>query len=377
MSSLTGRYTGSPETVLETDIRRLNQSEKTENGFTGYLENIIASQLTEDYWKVSLPQKLDSSSAYSPYLFGYHASLNLLQAKPLFSSLTVSELLDPGVSGQKSPIERHHLFPKAYLIKNGYKGAYTINQIANFAFLEWGDNVEISDTAPSTYFPERFNGLSATDQTNAAFWHALPHKWYEMEYWEFIEERRTLISQVIKKGYEKLSSNHQSDELIHQGPTIGELIQEMETLKVEFKETARVSKNSEIPETVINEGIIKSVAAFLNTEGGTVGIGISDDGDITGLQPDLEYKNHDLDQFHNWLSTLLMNKIGEACVAQNVKIRFETSDDKVVCLIDVKKYNSAVFANTTKGKEVFYVRVGNTTRILEGSEMTNYINSHF
>ena len=377
MSSLTGRYTGSPETILETDIRRLNQADKTENGFVGYLDSIISSQLTEDYWKVSLPQHLDSSSAYSPYLFGYHAALNLLGAKPLFSKLTISELLDPAVSGSKSPIERHHLFPKAYLMKKGYSGAYKINQIANFAFLEWADNVEISDNSPSKYFPQLFENMTAQEQNDAIFWHGLPHNWHEMEYWQFIEERRKLISNVIKKGYQILSSGRQSDELVKQGPAISELLHVMETVKVEFKETARVSKKSDIPEVVINEGVIKSVAAFLNTEGGTLGIGISDDGDITGLQPDLEYKNQDLDAFHNWLSTLLMNTIGEACVAQNVNIRFETIDDKVVCLIDVEKSIAAVFANTTKGKEVFYVRVGNSTRILSGSEMMSYIDNHF
>ena len=145
MSSLTGRYTGSPETILESDLRRLSQSQNTEAGYVGYLDSIISSQLTEDYWKVSLPQHLDSSAAYSPYLFGYHAALNLLGAKPLFSKLTISELLDPSVSGNKSPIERHHLFPKAYLMRTGYSGTYKINQIANFAFLEWADNNDISD----------------------------------------------------------------------------------------------------------------------------------------------------------------------------------------------------------------------------------------
>ena len=182
-------------------------------------------------------------------------------------------------------------------MKKGFSGAYKINQIANFAFLEWADNIEISDNAPSEYFPQLFENMTAKEQSDAIFWHGLPHNWHQMEYWQFIEERRKLISNVIKKGYEILSSGRQSDELVRHGPAISELLHVMETVKVEFKETARVSKKSDIPEVVINEGVIKSVAAFLNTEGGTLGIGISDDGDITGLQPDLEYKNQDLDAF--------------------------------------------------------------------------------
>ena len=377
MSSLTGRYTGSPETILETDLRRLDQSEKTEAGFVRYLESIITSQLTEDYWKVSLPQQLDSSGAYSPYLFGYYAALNLLEAQPLFSKLKISELLDPSVSGSKSPIERHHLFPKAYLMKNGYVGTYKINQIANFAFVEWGDNIDISDRSPSEYFPELYEKLSDSEKANASFWHGLPPNWYEMEYWEFVEARRKLISYVIKKGYDVLNSGRKSDEIVKQGPSVSELLHVMETLHVEFKSTARVPLSSDVPEKVINEGVIKTVAAFLNTEGGTLGIGISDDGDILGLQPDLEFKKQDLDGYHNWLSTLFMNTIGEASIAKYVKIRFETAEDKVVCLVDVAKANKAVFADTIKGKEVFYVRVGNTTRILSGSEMMSYIESHY
>ena len=198
-----------------------------------------------------------------------------------------------------------------------------------------------------------------------------------MEYWDFVEARRKLISLLINKGYDVLSSGRKTDEIIKQGPSVSELLHLMETLRVEFKSTARVPLKSDIPEKVINEGVIKTVAAFMNTEGGTLGIGISDDGDILGLQPDLEFKNQDLDSYHNWLSTLFMNTVGEANVAQFVKIRFETADDKVVCLVDVEKVNKAVFADTIKGKEVFYIRVGNTTRVLSGSEMINYIEGHF
>ena len=63
----------------------------------------------------------------------------------------------------------------------------------------------------------------------------------------------------------------------------------METLKVEFKETARVPTKSDVPEKVINEAVVKTVAAFINSKGGTMGIGISDDGDVLGIQPDLDY----------------------------------------------------------------------------------------
>ncbi len=146
----------------------------------------------------------------------------------------------------------------------------------------------------------------------------------------------------------------------------------METLRIEFKSTARVPLTSDVPAKVINESVIKTVAAFMNSEGGTLGIGISDDGDILGIQPDLDFKQQDLDGYQNWLSTLFMNAMGQAVVAKGVNIRFETVEDRVVCLVDVSKSSSPVYADTIKGKETFYIRVGNTTRILTGAEMVKY-----
>src|SRR4051812_47769681 len=111
MASLTGRYTGSPETILEADLRRFSDAENADD-FVAILDGVIDTQLTSDFWSVTLPDLLDSSAAWSPYLFGYYASLNLLEARALFSNMRINELFDPGVKQTKSPVERHHLFPK-------------------------------------------------------------------------------------------------------------------------------------------------------------------------------------------------------------------------------------------------------------------------
>jgi type I restriction enzyme R subunit len=147
----------------------------------------------------------------------------------------------------------------------------------------------------------------------------------------------------------------------------------METHQVEFKKSARISLENDAPEKVINEGVIKTVAAFLNASGGTLGIGITDDGDILGLQPDLDFKHQDLDGYQNWLTTLLINSIGGGVVGAHVGIRIEPIGSGVVCLVDVRPAPSPAYAKTHKGDNVFYVRVNNTTRILEGPDIQNYI----
>ena len=377
MSALTGRYSGSPETVLEADLRRLEQTKQTPSGFTRQLDTLISNQLTDDYWKVSLPEQLDSSSGYSPYLFSYHAALNLLEATAMFSKVKISDFLDPAVTDSKTSVERHHLFPKTHLRKLGYTGTYRLNQIANYAFVELADDVDISDTSPKEYFPALFKGLSNQEKSNATYWHALPDNWHTMEYLDFISNRRKLIAAVIRDGFEALTEDIQPYSEKMTGPSVSELLREMETLKIEFKASARVPINADVPERVINEEVIKTVAAFMNSEGGTLAIGISDNGDVMGIQSDLDYKRQDLDEYQNWLSTLLMTSIGKAAVAKHVRIRFEAIDEHVVCLVDVSPSPHEEFANTSKSEHVFYVRVGNSTRILTGPDMVNYIKRRF
>jgi predicted HTH transcriptional regulator len=118
---------------------------------------------------------------------------------------------------------------------------------------------------------------------------------------------------------------------------------------VEFKKSARVALDNDAPEKVINEGVIKAVAAFLNSAGGTLGIGITDDGDIGGLQPDLDYKHQDLDGYQNWLTTLLIQNIGGGVVGAHVGLRIESVGSEVACLVDVTPSPTAVYAKTTKG----------------------------
>lgn len=378
MSSLTGRYTGSPETILEADLRRFAEAESADD-FVEIIDHVIDTQLTPDFWRVTLPDLLESSGAWSPYLFGYYASLNLLDATALFSKMKINQLLDPGVRGTKSAIERHHLFPKAYLSSIGITGMTRTNQMANFAFVEWSDNIAISDRKPDEYFPELFAELSANEQERAMFWHALPDGWESMDYFDFLRARRRKMADVVEAGFSHLRKGGHVDEVpaLPGPPTVSDLLRQMETNRVEFKKSARVALENDAPEKVINEGVVKTVAAFLNSSGGTLGIGITDDGDILGLQPDLDYKHQDLDGYQNWLTTLLINSIGGGAIGARVKLRIEPVGSEVVCLVDVEAASEPIYAKTTKGDHCFYVRINNTTRILEGPEMVTYIAEHW
>lgn len=204
MSSITGRYTGSPETVMEMDLARL-RGINTADEFKKVLDDIIASQLTNDFWSITLPMDLATSSSTSPSLYAYYAALYVLGANGLFSKLKVSDLLQEGLRSKKSALERHHLFPKAWLQRNGVTEQRETNQIANFALVEWSDNISISDTSPSEYLPAYLNRLSKDEKDKMYYWHSLPENWEKMSYEDFLTERRKRISLVVKDAYETIS----------------------------------------------------------------------------------------------------------------------------------------------------------------------------
>ena len=207
MSSLTGRYTSSPESAIEEDLAKF-RTKTTAAEFLAILDEEIAAALTPDYWTITLPNDLATSAARSPTLFAYYAALRILKAEVLFSNLTVAELLDPAIKGKKSAVDRHHLFPREYLKTTGNDELRSINQIANFALVEWEDNIEISDQPPSTYVPEyegrltRARGADALTAQYAA--HALPENWWSLDYETFLTNRRSLMAAVIRQAFEKL-----------------------------------------------------------------------------------------------------------------------------------------------------------------------------
>lgn len=210
MVSLTGRYSGSPESVMEEDLARLRSARDAE-GFIETLDRVISDTLTEDFWNITLPNNLATSAARSPSFFGYCAALNLLDARMLFSETKISEMLDPALRAKKSPIERHHLFPRNYLKGMGIEEIRETNQIANYALMEWPDNIAVSDSPPYEYFPRYLEDreISGRELEHLRYWHALPENWENMPYEEFLATRRRNMARVIRDGFSILNKEPQ------------------------------------------------------------------------------------------------------------------------------------------------------------------------
>ena len=202
-SSLTGRYTGSPETVMDGDLNHIKGA-KDEEAFVVLLEEMMATDLTNDFWTVTLPAALDSSSARNPELFAYIAAQNRLGAPVLFSHKKIQDLLDPSVKENKKALERHHLFPRAWLERQGVDDLKQINQVANFALLEWPENIDISDTPPTDYVCKIRPRFPKEDWLRMQELHALPQGWENIPYETFLLERRKMMAAIIRRGFETL-----------------------------------------------------------------------------------------------------------------------------------------------------------------------------
>ena len=206
-SSITSRYSFSPESQMESDLNQLKEC-KTKEDFISVLKNLIDNELTNDFWEITLPNKiLVSSSMNNPARNTYFACLIRNGSKVLFSNRTVNDLFDPSMKLKKKSLEKHHLFPKNYLKEKFNLDRRQINQIANFTYLEFEDNIDISDDEPKKYFLEikdkYFKGKE--DELNKMMGkHCLPENFYEMEYSEFLKERRKLIAKMIRKTYQSL-----------------------------------------------------------------------------------------------------------------------------------------------------------------------------
>lgn len=206
MSILRGRYTGSPETAFDFDIRQVEA-----RGLMAYANSVFEAELPESFWTGMLPQLMDTSSGQSPYFLAYKAAQVKLGDKGFLSrDITVLDLL-------MNRSDVHHVYPRNYLKKQGLaRGRY--NQIANFVLAQSEINIAIGDQAPVQYFKElvgqcaggkkKYGGITVLDElrTNLRM-SCLPESLLDGEvpdYDNFLQERRKLMAQKIKTWFKAL-----------------------------------------------------------------------------------------------------------------------------------------------------------------------------
>ena len=391
MSSLTGRYSASPESTLESDLQSL-PSNGNADAFVERIDEMVRQALTPDYWQIALPDDLATSASRSPSLFAYHASLCILDTPVLFSKMRCLELLDPALAGPRTKVQRHHLFPKGHLKQQGITEVKQVNQIANLALLEWHDNLAISATDPTAYWPAYLDAMRDPPAGDAPLpeseidtmirLHGLPEDWPQMEYDDFLVKRRQKMALVIREAFERLEHGGPDAATVTWPPSQAALLHilaEGETGNVEMKSSLRADTLGRgIPPKALEKVVARTVAGFLNSHGGWLVIGVDDAGTPLGLGADLAIlQRSDLDGFQQNLVQVLVNYLGHA-TASCVRIHLATAGahDRDVAVVDCQPHPEPVFLAEGQSTE-FHVRYGNTTRHFDIEEATKYIAHHW
>jgi hypothetical protein len=206
-SSVTSRYSFSPESQMESDLAAFRT--KTPSEFIKSLTALINSEFTNDFWEITVPNKLlVSSSNHNALRNTFFACLIRKGALVLFSSRKVADLFDPSLRQKRKSLEKHHLFPKHYLQEEFALDKRQINQVANFTYLEYPDNVEISDDPPKVYFEQIRTSAQFREKPEVLAEmmhdHCLPKDFCAMDYDDFLQARRRLMAKTIRSTFEGL-----------------------------------------------------------------------------------------------------------------------------------------------------------------------------
>ena len=207
LTILTGRYSGSPESTFDYDIKRFQTNDPMD-----FLEHTEAGELSDAFWNNILVTKLDTSVASSPMFHVFlMAQVKMGDCGFLSEQIDVKSLIE-----QRGDI--HHIFPKKYLQKCGIKERGLYNQIANYVYTQSEINVKIKDQAPREYMAQVkeqctggnavYGGIDSMVKLEANMAaNCIPEEIFDMDYTrfeDFLEKRRHLMAQKIRKYYKLL-----------------------------------------------------------------------------------------------------------------------------------------------------------------------------
>ena len=208
MSIITQRYTSSPESQFDLDIRRLCEAED----IVEYIRTEEERRLSPAFWNNILVENFNTSVASSPYWKTYLIAQVKLGDRAFLSKYINVKTLIEGRG------DIHHIFPKNYLQNNDKDNRTIYNQIANFAMLQSEINIQISNKAPNVYMSEVLNQCNGEEHAYGAIdniddlkknmeENCIPEMFINMNvnnYDEFLTQRRILMANKIKQFYESL-----------------------------------------------------------------------------------------------------------------------------------------------------------------------------
>ncbi|MYE25383.1 MAG: DUF262 domain-containing protein [Gammaproteobacteria bacterium] len=358
-----GRYTGQTDQRLEADVQLVVRETEPWDA--------LRANIAEQRGRIDVKAADFEGRGVQHAL--YRAIFILAKAQSAvdwFNGLPLAQ-----THGTRYGIHSHHIFPQARLYaqdewdSDNYMHRQVVNEIANRAFLTAETNIELSATPPADYLPaieDRHPGALA-----AQFVPMDPQLWHIERFPDFLAARREIMARKLN---EFMASLIDEPERTHQRP-ITDLISLGESYVLEFKSSLQWDAVKNEPNKALRQASLKTVNALLNSQGGTLVIGVEDDGSIYGLDRDLSLTRGSRDRFEQLVATLVADSMG-ASTAAYFKVRFEDVEERSVCVVDVERSPEPVFLTTPKGR-VFYIRVGNTSRALDHEETLKYVEANW
>ena len=358
MAQIHQRYAGQTDSRLEHDVTIVNR----ENPPWQSLLNQIVDQ--RGRIKV-LPDDLEGRGVSHPL---YAMSLILAKscgAVDWFNGLSLAA----GV-GNIYGIHGHHIFPQSVLYKNGFSSdshldRQTVNSIANRAFLTAETDMSIKNRLPEEYLPEVEERFPRALERQ--FIPLEPHLWKLERFHEFLDARRALIADRLNDFLEGLT---REDEQVGIRP-LSDLIAMGEGVNLEFKSTLQWDVVRGEQNRGLRDSVLKTLVAFMNSEGGTLLIGVEDGGQVFGLEQDLSLVRGSHDGFLQLLNSIVADRIGIQ-YSPYVHTNIESIDGNTICVVNISRSTDPAFLSGQRGRE-FYARIGNTTRALDPEQTIAYL----
>ncbi len=221
---------------------------------------------------------------------------------------------------------------------------------------------------------EQLKKLAAHDYAKTAFSYVERDTGHE--YWVEVPEQPDDLDAVLDD--EATVARSEAEVIQPMITATADLIVAGESKRIEFKQTARVNLHTKQRDPVIEQMVIKSVAGFMNAEGGTLLIGVTDTREVFGIETDYKTlgKKQDQDGFALWLNGLLDNTLGPTA-ASALHLSFEEFPGGTVCRVYVDPGKSPTFVRGGKGEADLYVRLNNATRLLNTAEAVEYVRTRW
>ena len=357
--SLSFRYSSSTESKLAQDIRRIDEILKDER--PNYDDVKIYLNSPNDLIDFGF-------SAGSSYCKAILCLLAYHEPKDFQNNGRV--ILDNSWLKVANSRNYHHFFPKAYLKKNNVGNE---NSVVNISLVSADLNKrKIKAKAPSIYIQDF---LDENDELPTTLKSHLISDLYDFgiksdDYLVFLEKRANVI---FKELEDRINLRHRGDKKENE---IREMILSGENEKLEIKSTLRFDLREGILNKKLEYVIAKTISAFLNSEGGTLVIGVDDDGNILGLEKDIQtLSKQNLDGFELHLRQIIKKYLGEN-FEKYLKTTFPKIEDKDVCVVKISKSGKPVFVNY-EGDERFFVRNGNSSIPKSRQEQSEYEKLHW